>query len=176
MFIADLKLIFFQSTRFLCWIGTYAIFIVHFFTVYLLQNKEYAADSVMAGAIFAGVHRILWALAISWIIIACAKLESSGGVVQKFLNSPKWKPFGKLSITLLIIHPLYQISTTYSLKAPYDFDSWWTFHAGLGDIVFTTFLAIFLYASIELPFVAIEQSFHKKKPEEIEAVQIERGV
>ncbi|KAG5677184.1 hypothetical protein PVAND_006965 [Polypedilum vanderplanki] len=165
-----------KSTRILCWIATSAIFVAHFVTAYILQNENYVSDSIIIGAIFAGVHRIFWALAISWIIIVCIKLETDS-VVKKILNSSKWKPLGKLTVTMLIVHPLYQIATTYSLKSSYDFSPWWTFHAGLGDIVFTTFLAIILYGSIEIPFVTMEKAFHwKKKQVEIEAVQIEKVI
>lgn len=140
-----------------------------------MQTEKYAGKSVIAGAIFASLARIMWSFAIGWVIFACNKLEYDG-IVKNFLNSNKWKPLGKLSLTLFIVHPLYQMSTVYSTKVLYDFNSWWTFHIALGDILFTSIIALIFYGSIEVPFVLIEKNFFEGRmmpnEEENEAIEL----
>jgi hypothetical protein len=69
-------------------------------------------------------------------------------------------------VTLLVIHPLYQISTIFNLRVEQSYDPWWFFHCGVGDIFVCSLIAMIVYSTIEMPIVKLEQSFSKKLPVE----------
>lgn len=58
-------------------------------------------------AIFDSFSRLLWSVAIAFIIYIC--ITNNGGSVNKFLSSPIWKPLSKLSFCIYVLHYVIQL-------------------------------------------------------------------
>lgn len=147
---------------------------IYFTCVYLLQvfYDECSMAYLILSAIFACLHRIVWSLMLACIIYQC---HTSKGFICQILSMNFWKPFAKLGITLLVIHPLYQTSTIFNLRVEQNYDPWWFFHCGVGDIFVCSLIAMIFYSTIEMPIVLLEKSFSKLKeiaeqiPDEVDA-------
>ena len=52
--------------------------------------------------LFNGFAKIAWALAISWVILACVK--NRGGFVNSLLSWPVWVPLSRLQYCVYLLH------------------------------------------------------------------------
>lgn len=129
--------------------------------VYLLQNHDISNNDVIATAIFASFHRILWSAAICWIIFLCYNLKE-GDWFDGVINSSIWRPIAKISLTLQIVYPIYQNTMVFNMKESYYFYSWNVFHSALGDILICVLISLILNASVEMPFVWMERLINDK--------------
>merc|ERR1719481_23846 len=74
-------------------------------------------------ALYGGLHRLAWALAVSWVILACVK--GAGGPVNSILSWPAWLPLARMSYVIYLIHlsvmmivdsyPSYKVNITQAL-------------------------------------------------------------
>ncbi|XP_044001051.1 nose resistant to fluoxetine protein 6-like [Aphidius gifuensis] len=60
--------------------------------------------SLFQTAIYVGLYRIIWALIISWIVVASS--TNHGGLVNKFLSMEIFIPLGKLTYCAYLINPI----------------------------------------------------------------------
>ncbi|KAF3849195.1 hypothetical protein F7725_015692 [Dissostichus mawsoni] len=74
------------------------------FSVSMTAAETPASPSV-PHALFQGLHRPLWALAVTWIILACE--DGYGGVIERFLSLGFWVPLSNISY---LTHPIFMIS------------------------------------------------------------------
>lgn len=81
----------------------------------LMSIKSSHTTSLIYNAVFLAFHRLIWSLAIAWIIFACHQLKT-GGVVKWFLELRQFQPICRMGLSLYLVHPLYQISTMMNLK------------------------------------------------------------
>ena len=58
--------------------------------------------SLAERAIYGGFHRLAWALALSWVILACIK--GAGGPVNRILSCPAWVPLARMSFAIYLVH------------------------------------------------------------------------
>ena len=58
--------------------------------------------SLAERAIYGGFHRLAWALALSWVILACIK--GAGGPVNWILSFPAWVPLARMSFAIYLVH------------------------------------------------------------------------
>jgi hypothetical protein len=65
-------------------------------------------------------ERLLWAIAMTWIIISCH--YSRNGGLKKFLSLAIWMPIEKLGLSLYLSHDGNQVLYTQSRMQPIDFD------------------------------------------------------
>jgi len=86
------------------WIWTVA-FLVGCLVIYGLvpyQKDMTLAASLPERAIYGGFHRLAWALALSWVILACIK--GAGGPVNTILSWPAWVPLARMSFAIYLVH------------------------------------------------------------------------
>lgn len=50
--------------------------------------------------------RTFWSLSVSWIILGCHYERE--GLINRFLSSKFWIPFGKLGLSIYLVHPIVQ--------------------------------------------------------------------
>lgn len=65
----------------------------------MLMQKD---ASLAERAIYGGFHRLAWALALSWVILACIK--GAGGPVNSILSWPAWAPLARMSFAIYLVH------------------------------------------------------------------------
>lgn len=77
----------------------------------------------MANVIVEVYGRVLWALSIVWIIVACQCGEA--GLVKSFLSHKLWIPLGKLGLGIYLTHTVIQCNLVASSTVQTNFE---TFH------------------------------------------------
>ena len=77
--------------------------------------------------------KILWSLALSYIIFACVTLN--GGVVNEFLSWSFWVPLSKLSFCAYLVH--YSIVDTFIYAQDHPLHTQWS--------IFVRFFVIFAW-------------------------------
>lgn len=82
---------------------------------YPLFQIDDTQPSLEFNAYFIAFHRLLWAIAVAWIIFSCHKLKS-GGFVRWFLSLPEWQPISRLSLCMYLVHQFYQFLTFKNLN------------------------------------------------------------
>ena len=66
------------------------------------QKDSTLVASLAERAIYGGFHRLAWALALSWVILACIK--GAGGPVNSILSWPAWVPLARMSFAIYLVH------------------------------------------------------------------------
>jgi len=66
------------------------------------QKDSTLVASLAERAIYSGFHRLAWALALSWVILACIK--GAGGPVNSILSWPAWVPLARMSFAIYLLH------------------------------------------------------------------------
>lgn len=79
------------------------------------------ATSLASNAFYIAFHRLAWTIAVCWIIFACQKLKT-GGIIRWFLSLAQWQPIGRMSLSMYLAHPFYQLSTSINTKDPFTFE------------------------------------------------------
>ena len=88
----------------LSWIWAIA-FLVGCLVIYGLvpyQKDTTLAASLAERTLYGGFHRLAWALALSWVILACIK--GAGGPVNTILSWPAWVPLARMSFAIYLVH------------------------------------------------------------------------
>ncbi|KAJ8402353.1 hypothetical protein AAFF_G00368420 [Aldrovandia affinis] len=105
-------------------------------------------------AIYQGLHRTLWALAVAWIILACE--EGYGGFVNKFLSMKLWVPLSNISYACYMIHPMLIILYNGQQDTPTHYTDITFFYLFLGHTVLSFVLGYFLTVLIEKPYMFLK--------------------
>lgn len=77
-------------------------------------------DVVILNALFIGFVRILWGIAIAWIVFACH--SGIGGFVNEFLSCRLWKPVGRIGYSLYLVHPVLMYNFNASKERPINLE------------------------------------------------------
>ena len=92
------------NTMALSWIWAIA-FLVGCLVIYGLvpyQKDPTLAASLAERVLYGGLHRLAWALALSWVILACIK--GAGGPVNTILSWQAWVPLARMSFAIYLVH------------------------------------------------------------------------
>ncbi|CAB1441976.1 unnamed protein product, partial [Pleuronectes platessa] len=87
----------------LCWFCCLSLLAVVVGLAYVL--KEEPTSLSLPHAFYQGLHRSLWALAVTWIIVACE--EGYGGFIKSFLSLGFWLPLSNISFACYLSHPIF---------------------------------------------------------------------
>lgn len=130
-----------------------------------IQIEDYETPNMFIHSLYGSFFRIASSISVAWIIFACQ--NGSGGIVRWFLSLKQWQPFGRMGLSIYLVHRMYQIITTYNLKQPMQFDFSTKIQQYWGDVLVALFFGTLLYLAVETPIMLIENYLHKKlkKPE-----------
>lgn len=97
--------------------------------------------------------RNIWAVLLSVLIYLYH--DNSKGAFNQFLSCQKWKPIGKLGLSLYLVSALFQYHLTASSNRPIDIDSSAFFRNVVTNFTMSIIASIFLYLLIEVPFIKL---------------------
>jgi peptidoglycan/LPS O-acetylase OafA/YrhL len=73
--------------------------------------------------IFVPIHRLLWGVAVAFLIFGCEHLKN-GKFIHKFLSSSFWIPISKLSLCIYLTHTIVILyDTVLRRQSPY-YSAW----------------------------------------------------
>lgn len=148
-----------KAFNYALWILSLAIMFGLICALYPFQQLENNTTTRFGNALFCATFRVGWVLGVSWMIFACQ--NNSGGFIRWFLSLPQWQPIGRMSLSIYLVHRMYQFVTVYNQKQPITWDFFTQTQKVFGDYVVSIFLGTFLYLAVENPIVIIENYLHK---------------
>uniref|UniRef100_A0A3Q3SDY5 O-acyltransferase like n=1 Tax=Mastacembelus armatus TaxID=205130 RepID=A0A3Q3SDY5_9TELE len=107
-------------------------------------------------ALYQGLHRHLWALAVIWIILACE--DGYGGFIKSFLSMGFWVPLSNISFACYLIHPMFIILYLALLQTPIHYTEINFLYLFLGVLMLSVILSYILTVLVEKPFVLLKWS------------------
>ncbi|XP_035039785.2 O-acyltransferase like protein [Hippoglossus stenolepis] len=116
---------------------------------YVLQEEPTSLS--LPHALYQGLHRPLWALAVTWIIVACE--EGYGGFIKSFLSLGFWLPLSNISFACYLSHPIFIIIYIGLQETPIHYTDLNFMYMFLGHVVLTLVVSYVLTVLIEKPFL-----------------------
>lgn len=114
--------------------------------------------------IYAGFHRIAWALGFCWPTYACA--TGRGGLLNKMFSWKFFIPLSRLTFSIYLVHVLIFIVRMIRLRTYVNTDEFYQLNTALGVFVLSTVFAYVLHILIEAPVFQLEKIIFERKPEE----------
>ncbi|XP_051960120.1 O-acyltransferase like protein [Xyrauchen texanus] len=102
-------------------------------------------------AVYQGMHRSLWALALVWIILACE--EGYGGFADTILSLSLWTPLSNISFACYLIHPIIIILYNGKQETTMHYTDLNFFYLFLGHLLLTVVAGYLLTLLIEKPYL-----------------------
>uniref|UniRef100_A0A8C9V890 O-acyltransferase like n=1 Tax=Scleropages formosus TaxID=113540 RepID=A0A8C9V890_SCLFO len=106
-------------------------------------------------AVYQGLHRTLWAMAVAWIIVACE--EGYGGLINKILSLNVWVPLSNISFACYLIHPILIILYNGEQDTPIHYTDINFFYLFVGHMVLAVILGYVFTVLIEKPYLFLKR-------------------
>ncbi|XP_060926685.1 O-acyltransferase like protein-like [Limanda limanda] len=116
---------------------------------YVLQETPTSLS--LPHAFYQGLHRPLWALAVTWIIVACE--EGYGGFIKSFLSLGFWLPLSNMSFACYLLHPIIMNIYLGLQETPIHYTDLNFMYMFLGHVVLTLVGSYVLTVLIEKPYL-----------------------
>lgn len=116
---------------------------------------------------YAGFHRQIFAISISWIVFACA--NGYGGFLNHFLSWSGWIPLSKLCYCAYLCHYICLLSENGAARTTGNLTQINMLRAFSANLVFTLVWSVLWTLCFEIPFMNIDRIFlsgRKRKPSE----------
>ncbi|XP_059481691.1 O-acyltransferase like protein-like [Neocloeon triangulifer] len=156
------KMYFNWKTVALGWLLSAGICLTVVFTLSITYKYDYVYEPI-AATFYGGLHRLAWAIGLSWVIFACTK--GIGGPVNSILS---WRFFSILSPLIYGVYLVHfmVIGVQVGAKKQPDYASHYdVIHNFFGDIPFSFAGGSVIYFVVEAPLmVFLRQIFKKQKP------------
>ncbi|XP_020498672.2 O-acyltransferase like protein [Labrus bergylta] len=107
-------------------------------------------------ALYQGLHRPVWALAVTWIIVACE--EGYGGFINSFLSLNVWGPLSNISFACYLSHPVFIIVYIGLQETPIHYSDINFMYMFLGHLSLTLIVSYVLTVLIERPYLNLKWS------------------
>ncbi|GLD55444.1 nose resistant to fluoxetine protein 6-like protein [Lates japonicus] len=118
--------------------------------------KETPAYPSAPHALYQGLHRIVWALAVTWIILACE--EGYGGFIKSFLSLGFWVPISNIGFACYLLHPVIMMVYSGLQATPTHYTDLNFMYLFLGHTVLTLVVSYALTVLVEKPFLLLKCS------------------
>ncbi|KAM3863986.1 O-acyltransferase like protein [Diretmus argenteus] len=105
-------------------------------------------------ALYQGLHRPLWALAVAWIILACE--EGYGGFIKSLLSHGWWIPVSNISFACYMIHPFFLTLYDDTQDTPFHYTYMNFMYLFFGHLVPTLVIGYVLTVLVEKPFLLLK--------------------
>ncbi|XP_062269146.1 O-acyltransferase like protein-like [Platichthys flesus] len=113
--------------------------------------KEEPTCLSLPHAFYQGMHRTLWALAVTWIIVACE--EGYGGFIKSFLSLGFWLPISNISFACYLSHPIFMRIYLGLQETPIHYTDLNFMYIFLGHVVLTLVGSYVLTVLIEKTYL-----------------------
>ncbi|XP_046748815.1 uncharacterized protein LOC124412737 [Diprion similis] len=120
-------------------------------------------------AYFGAFHKSVWAVAISWIIVACH--NGYGGAINAFLSSRVLKFLSRISYSVFLLHMAILLCFTGYLRVPKHTDFPSIMKEMVGELSVVITLSIILHLSVEAPFAELSQIVFRKTKREVKKLK-----
>ncbi|KAG8010776.1 O-acyltransferase like protein [Nibea albiflora] len=115
--------------------------------------RETPAYPSVPHALYQGLHRPLWALAVTWIILACE--EGYGGFIKSLLSLGFWVPLSNISFACYLTHPVFIIFYIGLQETPIHYTDINFMYLFLGHLVLTLVVSYVFTVLIEKPYLLL---------------------
>ncbi|XP_014253522.1 nose resistant to fluoxetine protein 6-like isoform X2 [Cimex lectularius] len=116
--------------------------------------------SLILNVLYGSLNRLLWALALAWVILA--ESTTGFGMVSHILNQNVYAPLSKLTLSVLIVHTPLQQYLLLQQRLPNHLDLTMTIWMTCGDVLISYTLALILYLIVEAPLSNLQVLLLKK--------------
>uniref|UniRef100_A0A8C4H3T9 O-acyltransferase like n=1 Tax=Dicentrarchus labrax TaxID=13489 RepID=A0A8C4H3T9_DICLA len=116
--------------------------------------RETPAHLSVPHALYQGLHRPLWALAVTWIILACE--EGYGGKPRSLLSLDFWVPLSNISFACYLTHPVFIILYIGLQETPIHYTDINFMYLFLGHLVLTLVVSYVFTVLIEKPYLLLK--------------------
>ncbi|KAF0031579.1 hypothetical protein F2P81_016134 [Scophthalmus maximus] len=113
--------------------------------------KETPDHPSVPHALYQGLHRELWSLAVTWIIVACE--DGHGGFIKSFLSLGFWLPLSNISFASYLSHPVLILLYMGLQETPTHYTALNFMYLFLGHLVLTLVGSYVLTVLIEKPYL-----------------------
>jgi len=140
---------------FVLWITTISLA----FTILMWTQRWNRGEpwTPLSSAMYAGIHRILWALVLFWITFACS--TAHGGFINSFLGWSFFKFLSKLSFPCYLVHFVIIWARLSYGRTTLGFSHYTMVCEYAVNVVFSLIASIILYLCVELPSINLYNVF-----------------
>ncbi|KAK1884399.1 O-acyltransferase like protein [Dissostichus eleginoides] len=116
--------------------------------------KETPASPSVPHALYQGLHRPLWALAVTWIILACE--DGYGGLIKNLLSLGFWVPLSNISFACYLTHPVFIILYIGLQETPIHYTDINFMYLFFGHLVLTLVFSYVFTLLVEKPYLLLK--------------------
>uniref|UniRef100_A0A3B3D8A4 O-acyltransferase like protein-like n=1 Tax=Oryzias melastigma TaxID=30732 RepID=A0A3B3D8A4_ORYME len=116
--------------------------------------RETPAYPSLPHALYQALHRPVWALSVSWIILACE--EGYGGFITNLLSLSFWVPLSNISFACYLVHPIFIILYNGLQETPIHYTDINFMYLFFGHLVLTLALSYILSLLVEKPYLLLK--------------------
>ncbi|XP_068430263.1 O-acyltransferase like protein [Clinocottus analis] len=118
--------------------------------------RETPAHPSVPHALYQGLHRPLWALAVTWIILACE--EGYAGFINSLLSLGFWVPLSSISFACYLTHPVFIILYIGLQETPIHYTDINFMYLFLGHLLLTLVVGYVFSVLVERPYLLLKWS------------------
>ncbi|KAM8827474.1 O-acyltransferase like protein isoform 2-T2 [Spinachia spinachia] len=127
--------------------------------------RETPAHPSVSHALYQGLHRQLWALAVTWIILACE--EGYGGFIKSLLSLRFWIPLSNISYACYLTHPVFILLYIGLQETPIHYTDINFMYLFLGHLLLTLVASYVFTVLVEKPYLLLKLGNESKDSKDI---------